>query len=144
VVELPGHALNEVDLRHELVHAVALSRLPSSRPLWFTEGLADYLATPRRQHPRAEALLLRNRTMIPVASLVGTLQGMGSADAELAYAESDALVALLVDERGDRAIASALDVLRAGGKADKLDEAVLGHAVTADELLEFLQRRAGR
>jgi hypothetical protein len=142
LVEIPGHGIPVLALRHELLHAVALSDLPSGRPLWFTEGVADTFASPARQHTKVEQLMLRNQTAIPVSSLVDTLQVLDAPDAELSYAESDALVAMLLDARGPQVIHDALEYLRHGGDPTQLDAQLLGHPITVEELLAFLARDA--
>ncbi|MBS2031083.1 MAG: hypothetical protein JST54_24490 [Deltaproteobacteria bacterium] len=143
LVEGPKHALPRVDLRHELVHAVALSRLPSDKPLWFTEGVADYFSTPKKLHGQKEKLMAMNHTLIPIDSLVGTLQIMNSADAELAYAESDVLVALMIDERGPDVVPEALHKLEDRTDPTKLAEATLGHPISSEAFFQLLEKRIG-
>ena len=143
LIEGPNHALPKVELRHELVHAVALSRLPSDRPLWFTEGLADYFSTPKKLHAQKEKLLAMNHTLIPIDSLVGTLQIMNTADAELAYAESDVLVALMIDERGLTVVPEALHKLEARADPTQLDALTLGHPISSEAFFQLLEKRMG-
>jgi hypothetical protein len=84
-----------------------------------------------------------NHTLIPIDSLVGTLQIMNTADAELAYAESDVLVALMIDERGPSVVPDALHKLQDRADPTKLAELTLGHPISSEAFFQMLEKRMG-
>lgn len=130
-----------MQLRHEATHA-ALGKAGGEAPYWFEEGTAQFFAGEPVQRDLWQAMV-RNRTWVPFESLDETFQIFDKGrDADLAYAESRALVEFMASRGGDRAIADAVQAFRQGAKTAQ----VLAHAngevkVTGEDLLAFLAER---
>jgi hypothetical protein len=131
-----------IQLRHESLHA-QLSPLAPQAPKWFHEGVAQSFAGEGQWVRPAWALLVRNRNWIPFASLDGSFQVFEKgSDANLAYAESLALVDYLRETAGEGAIAEALRAFREGADTPTaLARASHRPEVTGADLLEYLARR---
>jgi hypothetical protein len=138
--ELPSGVPLE-QLRHETTHATLSPAAPRA-PLWFDEGVAQVYARQRDRLPLWR-MMLRNRTWIPFGSLDGSFHIFDRPqDADLAYAESQALVELMRDRGGERAIPGAVRDFKEGLPT----ATVLAHAtgqteVTGEDLLTFLGQR---
>lgn len=132
------------NIAHESLHAQLHDATPGA-PLWFQEGLAQYIAHQRSAgHDRSYRFMVENHTWIPFASLEGSFQVISdSGDAQLAYHQSLAMVDLLVERRGERVFNEAISFLRQGGEGS----ALLSHLIppngpTGSELIEFLEGRS--
>ena len=129
-----GGAIRAQPMRHESLHA-QLAGVVRGQPRWFDEGLAQVFAEPDRPHWHgALALLTRNRTYIPFSSLAGSFYAFGgNEEADLAYAQSEAMVRWLIAAQGPGAVAEAVRYFNGGGApaglfraldpAGRLDEA---------------------
>jgi len=128
-------------VRHEALHAQAIPFAPAA-PRWFHEGLAQLFAddvAPARPHWKR---LADAGTWIPAASLEGSLGAIESGDsAELAYAQSLAMVMKLRDDRGEDALRQALQAFHDKRKTPEVLRA-LGVEVDGPALLEWLRRPA--
>lgn len=109
------------DVRHEATHAQVIP-LGRAEPIWFQEGLAQYVADfGAFKWTRAFELMLRNRTYVPFRSLEQSfLVFDGTNDAALAYQQSIAMVHWLVDVHGKQGIAQAVAALRKGALPSSL------------------------
>jgi hypothetical protein len=127
------------DVRHEAMHA-QLGPLIGGQPKWFHEGVANYLGSRGRLRWLASFdLMLANRTYVPFASLDGSFWDLDAdEDAGLVYAESEAMVHLLVERGGEDAIARAVSMLKAGKSSSDLARAL---ELREDDLLDMLARR---
>lgn len=103
-------------LRHEVFHA-QLRSIPVDAPHWFHEGAAQFFAQEESSgHARSYRLMLEHQTYVPFASLEGSFLVISAGrDARLAYHQSLAMVQMIVDAHGPRALADAVRYLRAGG-----------------------------
>ncbi|MDD9938981.1 MAG: hypothetical protein OXT09_35665, partial [Myxococcales bacterium] len=130
-------------VRHEVLHAqLRAGRFPA--PHWFHEGVAQHFAEEtRRAHLRSYAMMVDNRTYIPFASLEGSFLVINrGGDARLAYHQSLAMVELMIDRAGKRAIAHAVDYLRRDGDPkDLLEYVTAPRPVDGDDLLSYLSRK---
>jgi hypothetical protein len=127
-------------VRHETLHA-ELSPVAGRAPKWFHEGVAQSFA---KQEPRTRtwALMVKNRTWLPFSSLGGSFQVFDNTDAELAYAQSYAMVELMRELGGDAAISTALAAFQEGADTPvALARACGRNEVTGEDLLDFLERR---
>ena len=143
LVEGPNHALPRVELRHELVHAVALSRLPSDKPLWFTEGVADNFSTPKKLHGQKEKLMATEPHDDP-----HRLTGGHAADHEQRRRRAGLRRERRPggpDDRRARPGRGARGAAQARGPTDptKLAEATLGHPISSEAFFQLLEKRMG-
>lgn len=129
-------------VRHETLHA-QLSPNATSAPKWFHEGVAQSFA---QQDLRARTwpLMVRNQTWLPFSSLDGSFQVFDGNDAELAYAQSYAMVEMMRHERGDGAIATAVAAFQQGAGTEVALSRVFGRDITGRDLLEFIGKRLAR
>lgn len=139
-----------ISVRHEALHASlhdAIERAmphgrPAHLPTWFDEGLAQYFADEERLGARRSfELMVREHTYVPLPSMNGQFMVIDDPrDAGLAYHQALAMVLYLIDQRGERGIAAAVQYLREGGDPDALLTAV-GAPLDGEALLAFLERR---
>jgi stage II sporulation protein D len=90
---LEGHGALRATLRHELLHALVEMRASPGLPVWFREGLIEWLAGPAGQTAHAEQINdpdLRQRD--------------DRAKAERAYAAAESRVRELASRYGDEAV----------------------------------------
>jgi stage II sporulation protein D len=80
-------------LRHELLHVLVESHAAAGLPLWFREGLVEYLENPQASRPAAKA---------PADAELR--QTADPERARRAYRDSAAAVAALVRENGEKAV----------------------------------------
>jgi hypothetical protein len=126
--------------RHEIMHAEIHELVPEV-PAWLNEGMAEWFSTPdpRASLLRWRELIVKNRTCIPFSSMLATLQDFEASDADLAYAQSVAMVEYLVAAGGPEAPRRALRFLAQGGDRSRaLTEALGRSQVTEDEFMDFL------
>jgi hypothetical protein len=98
-------------LRHELAHLVMGSQLVVQRPLWFEEGVAQYVESVALNELREAA----SPTMASFSSLEDLSAGLrqeGRSGA--AYMECRELIRLIVKLHGEKAFKSLMDALEAG------------------------------
>jgi hypothetical protein len=126
-------------VRHEALHA-QLTPLAPTAPTWFHEGVAQSFA--RETAPRKWRLMVKNRVWVPFSSLEGTFHDFEAvADAELAYAQSYAMVEFLRAEGGIVGISIALAALAAGDNTETALTKACGHPVEGAQLLSFIEQR---
>jgi tetratricopeptide (TPR) repeat protein len=104
-------------LRHEFTHTVTLEATENRIPLWFTEGLAQWL----EQRPRAlpdrqmlTAVLARNRLFTLDDIEWGFMRPQRPDDRGLAYAQGQWMVDFILGRYGKDAITSLLRAFRDG------------------------------
>lgn len=91
---LRSRGLLESTLSHELVHVMIESQAAPGLPIWFREGLADFLEQRRVTH-----------TGVPrIPSETDLRQTSDPARARQAYADATAMVARLVSTYGETAV----------------------------------------
>jgi hypothetical protein len=130
---------NRQVLRHESMHA-QFSPLTPRAPLWFHEGVAEAFAEEGLKYKWK--LLLKNRVWVPFSSLDETFSIFDSADAQLAYAQSYAMVEMMRDAGGEQALSVAADAFAEGADTPTvLARACRRKEVTGNDLLDFMQRR---
>jgi hypothetical protein len=104
-------------LRHELVHLLLPARVGGFRrvPLWFEEGLAQVLGARilRVSDARLEMAAAAGR-LLPLEALEETFP-RGRSTAGMAYAQSESVVRMLIDEGGIESIHLLLDRTRDSG-----------------------------
>lgn len=105
-------------IRHELAH-VALGRLAPGWPRWFQEGLAQHLSGERSAISRYTTMFraVRQERVFEFEDLA---QGWPehASDVEIAYAQSEAFVAFLLDRHGPEAVGRLILELRTGAHFD--------------------------
>lgn len=118
VVLIDAHSLSQPDgqatLRHELSH-VALGQLGAGWPRWFQEGLAITLTGEQRYSVANYTTLfraVRQDRVFHFEDLADRWPDHPS-DVELAYAQSAAFVAYLVERHGAREMGALIDGVRA-------------------------------
>jgi tetratricopeptide (TPR) repeat protein len=133
-------------LRHEALHASLHGALEetsvrrSAPPTWFDEGLAQYFAPEEPGPERSFALIARERTYVPLASMNGAFLVIDDPrDAGLAYHQALLMVRWLVERRGERGIAEAVRWLAEGGPPERLLEGV-GAPLDGEALVAFAAR----
>jgi hypothetical protein len=128
-------------LRHETLHA-ELSPMAPKAPKWFHEGVAQSFAEETGRESKWR-LMVRNHVWVPFASLDGSFQALDSdSDADLAYAQSYAMVELMRECGGDAALDTALAAFESGADTPTaLARACHREEVTGEDLLDFLERR---
>jgi hypothetical protein len=126
-------------LRHELAH-VALGRLAPSWPRWFQEGFAMHVSGERTSLSRYTALFraVRNNRVFPLADLTHDWPDRPS-DVEIAYAQSEAFFAFLLDRHGTAGFSRLLDA-RAAGEPFKEAFATAMKTTLADEEHHFREQ----
>jgi hypothetical protein len=98
-------------LRHELAHLVMGSQLRVQRPLWFEEGVAQYVESVALNELREAA----SPTMASFSSLEDLSAGLrqeGRSGA--AYMECREVIRLIVKRQGEKSFKSLMDALEAG------------------------------
>ena len=91
---------------------------------------------------RGQAQMLQNRTCIPVSSLEGPFWDFqDTQDAQLAYAQSLAMVQLVLDVAGTDAVVRLTQALAAGDEPARAVERVAGRPLGCSDLLSDLDRR---
>jgi hypothetical protein len=136
-----GGSFDWMVLRHETLHA-ELSPIAPSAPKWFHEGVAQSFAEETGRE-RKWRLMVRNHVWVPFASLDGSFRPFDSdSDADLAYAQSYAMVELMRECGGDEALDTALAAFASGADTPTaLARACHREEVTGKDLLDFLERR---
>lgn len=126
-------------LRHELAH-VALGRLAPSWPRWFQEGFAMHVSGERTSLSRYTALFraVRNDRVFPLEDLTSHWPDRPS-DVEIAYAQSEAFFAFLLDRHGTDGFGRILDARDAGEDFKEAVATALGTTL-ADEERRFRER----
>jgi hypothetical protein len=132
-------------VRHESLHA-ALSAAAPRAPTWLQEGLAQYFADESSpEHEHSYRVMVRAHTYIPFSSLEGSFTAFDAGDAaSLAYYQSLAMVERLIERRGERVIADAIEYLRGSQPVTGLLPAIAGEQFSEDDLLDYLARRSPR
>ncbi len=128
-------------VQHEALHA-QLHEVAPRAPVWFHEGVAQYIAEERDPGvARSYTLMREQRTYIPFPSIEGSfvvIEDPGAA--RLAYHQSLALIELLVEREGEAVLPRAVTLLNA------LDEPLLPRLttppLTGDDLLHWLDVQA--
>lgn len=134
-------------LFHEAVH-LALARLETGRadrlPLWLHEGLATWLSGARHLHgPRTDFdLAAAHNTLIPLERLRDTFPERSS-EADMAYAQSEAFVAHLVNRSGVEALRAFFRLYADGVPFDETFRAAFGRSLPEAES-EWRDALAGR
>jgi hypothetical protein len=99
-------------LRHELTHSFIASLSGRGCPSWFNEGVAQLQEGKSAANYRKWlAQLHKDKQLIPLASLKGSLVGLPSGAAGLAYVEGLSAVEHLVSRFGRPAIRSILELM---------------------------------
>jgi hypothetical protein len=126
-------------IAHESVHA-QLASLEIGFPYWFNEGLAQYFAGQfSEKHIGSYLHMLHNKTYIPFSSMDGRFSELPqSEDAKLAYHQSLAMIHLLLDQAGPRAIAKAIKQLKKSKEIRNLYQQVTGRPLDGQTFLSFL------
>lgn len=129
-------------LRHESLHAQLHAREGGRRhvaPYWLEEGLAQRFAGEESPaHHRTWAMMARERTWIPLASIAGAFTEIDdNHDARFAYHQSLAMVRYLEAHHGTRAIANAVAAIDRGVPPDAL-LGVVAPELDGPTLLAFL------
>jgi len=109
-----GTAEGMTVLRHEFLH-VALGSLGDGWPRWFQEGFAVEVSGERYLFDRYVALVraVHGGHLLPLSSLAADFPG-DRAQVELAYAESAAFVAVLLERHGPVGMATLLSAVERG------------------------------
>jgi hypothetical protein len=141
VADGPDADVDRSVLRHETLHA-QVSPTATKAPKWFHEGLAQSFAQERRPK-RTWRLMVKNRSWVPFTSLDGSFQEFAaSADADLAYSQSYAMVEMMRELGTDAAIRTAITSFQAGvSTPDTIAKACGKPEVTGADLLSFIERR---
>ncbi|GAB5546121.1 MAG: hypothetical protein SangKO_058810 [Sandaracinaceae bacterium] len=126
--------------RHEATHA-QLAEVDGPIPHWLNEGLAQHLEGPPRSSVlRSWQRMVERGAVIPFASLEGQLLVIDDPDdARLAYHQSLAMFAFLLERRGARGVREAFSEVEAGRPEDILSRLVPG--ADGAQLRAFLARR---
>lgn len=144
VVASPGQGVDRKVVRHETLHAQLSPQAPQA-PKWFHEGVAQSFA--QQAFPRNTwTLMVRNHVWVPFSSLEGSFQVFASSsDADLAYAQSYAMVELMRELGGDRSVSIALLAFQSGADTPTAMARACGRfEVTGADLLQFLERRLAK
>jgi hypothetical protein len=141
VVAPTVEGFDATQVRHETLHAQLSPQAPTA-PKWFHEGLAQSFAQQAAPTARWQ-LMVRTRVWVPFTSLDGSFQVFDAAsDADLAYAQSYAMVELMRAMGGDGSIAVALAAFQSGADTPTaLARACRRTEVTGEDLLAYLGRR---
>lgn len=133
----------ERHISHESLHAQLAAVAPNA-PVWLHEGLAQYVAQQHSaRHERSYRFMIEQQTWVPFASLAGSFQVItDSADAQLAYHQSLAMVEFLIHRRGEAVLHEAVIFLNRGGAPRELFDHLAGtEPITGQDLLDFLQEQ---
>jgi hypothetical protein len=127
-------------IRHESLHA-QLGSVLTRIPTWFNEGLAQLVADQfGDRHIDTYEHMLNNRTYIPFMHMFGTFGDFDTWDhAKIAYHQSLAMLALMIDNSSETATGDAVAYLRDGGDPKALMEHVSGKKLDGQDLLRYLQ-----
>jgi hypothetical protein len=147
-LHLDGDGLSQPEamrqhVAHETLHA-QLEAVAPRAPVWLHEGLAQRFAGQwTRGHEESYRFMIEREVWVPFASLEGSFQVIDdSDDARLAYHQSLAMVELVVERGGERAIQRAVEYLEGGGPPERLLSHLGGdRPFTGEELLAHLRRR---
>jgi hypothetical protein len=128
-------------ISHESLHAQLGSQL-TRVPTWFNEGLAQLVAEQfGNRHIDTYEHMLNNRTYIPFMHMFGTFGDFDTWDhAKIAYHQSLAMVALMIDRSSETATGDAVAYLRDGGDPKTLMEHVTGIELDGQDLLKYLKK----
>jgi hypothetical protein len=132
-----------VEVRHEALHAQLSPAIPS-RPFWFHEGVASLFAGQQRDaaFQKGQAQMLQNRTCIPFSSLEGPFWDFqDTQDARLAYAQSLAMVQLVLDVAGPSGVVRLTQELGSGSPPARAVERVAGRPLGCTDLWTDLASR---
>lgn len=121
-------------LRHEIAHLVMGSRLRSPRPLWFEEGVANYVENMALNALREDAQV----SLAPpdFQTLEDLSQGLRDQNAGFAYPESRRVVQLIATQWGETRLKAVLAALQEPG----IEFADAFRAGTGDDLAVLEQR----
>jgi hypothetical protein len=135
-----------VSLSHEAVHATLRAAMPNVHvPTWLNEGIAQYATAERESGGRSFRLMVEEHAVIPMESMDGAFMVIDDpTDVRLAYHQALAMVLWLVDRRGERGIAEAIDYLADGGDPTRVLSTVTHTELTAEVLRTFLATREER
>jgi len=121
-------------LRHELTHAVTLSKTHNRIPHWFTEACAVWQQPDRRNFESVAKLVqaVREDRFLPVRQLDwGFIRPQRRGDRTLAYAQSELAMEYIIETKGYDAILQMLDAFAGGRTQAQVFNDVLG--VTEDQ-----------
>jgi hypothetical protein len=141
VADGPDADVDRAVLRHETLHA-QVSPIATKAPKWFHEGLAQSFSQERKPK-RTWKLMVKNRSWVPFTSLDGSFQEFAAtADADLAYAQSYAMVEMMRELGTDAAVRTAIASFQAGvSTPDTIAKACGKPEVTGADLLGFIERK---
>jgi tetratricopeptide (TPR) repeat protein len=126
-------------LVHELVHAMLNQVASRNVPVWFNEGLAMHFegddATAMRQ------TLTRLRMFIPLVQLQSSFEGLTTAQATIAYAESLFATSVLLERIGPAGLGPLLQDLDRGAR---FEDAVQRFGFTFGEFEKDLVQRIAK
>ena len=122
---------------HEYVHSVVHTAAATGVPAWIHEGLASYLEPGDKSW--VARTFRRSPDRIPLEDLAEGFTGFDEETAALAYAESHAAAALLV-ERLQPHVGAFLQLL---GNGHTVDQALSRHGVQPDTFYAEWRRRVG-
>ena len=129
---------------HETLHA-QLTPFVSTAPKWFHEGVAQSFAQQAQEVSHQWAVMVQNKVWIPFDSLDGSFSIFSASDAQLAYAQSLAMVEYLRDECGSHALADAAAAFQTGASTQAALAKACGRGeVTGAQLISYLERRISR
>jgi hypothetical protein len=139
VADGPDHEVDPRVLKHETLHAQVSPAAPQA-PRWFHEGLAESFAQERKPKPLWR-VMAKNRSWVPFTSLDGSFQDFAAhADADLAYAQSYAMVEMMRRLGGDGSIPIAISAFQSGAATPAALSKACGRAdVTGEDLLRFIE-----
>jgi len=102
-------------LKHEMVHSFVHGLVQANCPTWFNEGLAQVESGQSPAIPPAVLAKIYAQSMqIPLEQLEGSFMQFSSDVAAVAYAESQAAVAMIRDQHGAYELAELLKALARG------------------------------
>jgi len=126
-------------LVHELVHAMLKQVASRNVPVWLNEGLAMHF---EGDDPAAAAqTLMRLRLFIPLVQLQYSFEGLTSAQAAIAYAESLFATSALLERIGAPGLSQLLQDLDRG---ERFEDAIQRFGFTFADFEKDLVRRIGR
>ncbi len=103
-------------LVHEFTHALVQAVAPRGVPVWLHEGLA--VSFEPSGSDWADRQLTRSTARLPLTRLAGSFESLSTDEARIAYAQSAAIVATLVERGGAAAVGAVLqDIARGDGFA---------------------------
>lgn len=126
-------------LIHELVHAMLKQVAPRNVPVWLNEGLAMHF---EGDDPAAVGqTLTRLHLFIPLMQLQYSFEGLTTAQATIAYAESLFATAALLERIGSGGLSQLLQDLDRG---ERFEDAIQRFGFTFADFEKALVRRIGR